>query len=122
MTPERGARIIDTALDLLAQERALLLEGRFTELERVAQKRGAQVERLSALDASGLAALRDPLQSLRAAATRNGALLKAAIEGAATARRRLASLRDAQTRLPSYDAHGAPVDRVAAVTAQGRRA
>jgi len=122
MSPERGARIIDVALELLAQERALLIAGRFAELERTARRRGAQVESLGALDAGGAAALRGPLQTLRQAAERNAALLRAAIEGAALARRRLASLRDAQTRLPSYDASGAPVDRVAAVTAQGRRA
>lgn len=121
MSPEHGARVIDMALDMLANERALLLAGRFAELEQVAQKRGAQVESLAALDAGGVAALRGPLRRLRDAAARNGALLNAAIEGAALARRRLAALRDAQTRLPSYDASGAPVDR-AATAAQGRRA
>jgi len=122
MTPERGARILDAALEMLAKERAFLLEGRFAELDRAAQARGAQLERLSALDATAAAALRPRLQALRDAAGRNGALLRAAIDGAAAARRRLAALRDAQTRLPSYDAQGAPVDRVAPTMAQGRRA
>lgn len=122
MSPRRGARVIDAALALLERERALLLEGRFAEMERAATERGAQVEQLGALDATAAAALRPALETLRAAAGRNGALLKAAIEGAAAARRRLASLRDAQTRLPSYNAAGAPVDHVAPVTAQGRRA
>lgn len=122
MTSARGARIIAEAIALLTRERELLLAGAFVELASVAQTRSDRIERLAALDNAAALALATELEALRAAARRNGALLKAAMEGAAAGRRRLAALRDGQNRLASYDASGAPVDHVTPAAIAGRRA
>jgi hypothetical protein len=109
VTAERAERLAREILNLLGRERDLLLAGRFADLARAAETRDAQLERLQAADAATLAALEAPMAALREAAARNAGLLRAALDGAAAARRRLAALRDAAAPLASYDASGAPV-------------
>ncbi len=109
MTAERAERLAREILGLLGRERDLLLAGRFADLARVAETRDAQLQRLESADPAALQTLDTAMAALREAAARNAGLLRAAMEGAAAARRRLAALRDAAAPLASYDASGAPV-------------
>jgi flagellar biosynthesis/type III secretory pathway chaperone len=113
MTPQQTARMIDSVLDSLERERDLLIAGDYGTLAVEAQARLEQMQRLDALPATALPSLAEPLDRLRRAAQRNETLLRAAIDGAAAGRRRLEEILKAQTRLLSYNAAGAPVERMA---------
>jgi hypothetical protein len=121
MSRDRARRLIAHLADLLERERDLLLDGRFDALEAEAAARDLQARQLAALPREALEGEAGALRALRIAAERNMALLRAALEGAAAGRARLAEIVDARARLRTYDESGAPVER-AATLAEGRRA
>lgn len=121
MSTERTARLIDQVIDSLDRERDLLIAGAYDTLSEEADAREANIARLAAAPVGGLGALRPRLLKLGASLARNAALLRAALDGAAAGRRRLAEILEARTALPSYDASGAPVERSMRL-GDGRRA
>lgn len=122
MSAARAERLAAEIANLLSRERDLLVAGRFGDLTRTAQTRDALLERLGALDAAALRRAGEQIERIRRAAGRNMALLKAALEGAAAARRRIAALGDPVAPLSSYDASGAPVQHGAGAGGMARRA
>lgn len=118
----RNARVIERVIRMLAEERDLLLAGRFAELDSAASARDAQLARLGPLDPDSVHSLGPRVAALRQAARRNADLLKAALEGAAAGQKRLAAIRDARTSLQTYDASGAPHVQSVAAARAGRRA
>jgi hypothetical protein len=110
----RADRVLDALARALARERALLGAGDFAGLAAAAEEREAQTAALERLELHDLANAEAALGRLRAAAARNVALLRAALEGAAAGRRRAAEISEARARLSSYDRSGAPVDRTVA--------
>ncbi|MFN3613754.1 MAG: hypothetical protein ACK4WC_04250 [Rubrimonas sp.] len=111
MTEIEAGEIVDAALELIAVERMLLLSGRIDALEQAALEREAALAELEPLDPWVIEAIAPKLDALRAAAERNATLLRAAMEGAAAARRRIEAIRNAPARLDSYGPTGAPVQR-----------
>jgi hypothetical protein len=110
MTPAAAAKLIDEAQGLLSHERALLMEGRYDDLMKAAERREALLAALTGAGDGALAPQRGRLSALRAAAERNLRLLEAALDGVAAARRRLTAAKQARAGLSGYDAKGAPVE------------
>jgi hypothetical protein len=102
-------KAIAEARAMLSKERALILDGRYDDLQAAAEAREARLAPLAQASESTLAALRPQLSALRAAAARNQALLQAALDGVTAARRRVAAVNGARAKLATYGPDGAPV-------------
>lgn len=93
---------------LLEEERELILRGDLRALAGLAARSRTALEDLVATPTPPDASLEPELERIRGAAIRNRRLLAALLEGAAEARRELASHEIARNRL-GYDRAGAPV-------------
>jgi len=108
MTPDHAARLIAEAAAAIDAERLRLLQGDIDRLDEAAAARAEALEVLAGLGDDAAAAVAPQLAALRRAAARHAETLGAALSGARSARRRLQQMIDARTRLPGYDAAGAP--------------
>ncbi len=119
MSQGPARRLIEHVLDQLEREREALVEGRWSALADAPAHRERDLARLSAMPEAP--ELLDDLALLRAAATRNAALCRAALDGFAAGRRRAAEIIAGAGAMLGYDASGAPVTRGAPAPG-GRRA
>lgn len=108
MTPAQATAMADRTLDMLARERDLLRDGRYAELERLTAERDACLARLLPLERPVAEAIAPKLERLRKGLARNGAILRAAMDGVRAARRRIAAIAAAGAELSGYDASGMP--------------
>jgi hypothetical protein len=113
----RRADPVAGLLDLLARERAALLDGSIAALPSLVAGKERLADELAAGESRGAA----DLSRLRAAAQTNEALLAAALRGIADARARLEILRDGGPALTTYDARGVAQARQAGPRVLGQR-
>lgn len=99
MTAECGETVAELRA-LVERESEAVRRGAFAELAALGARKAALIEALPpTLDLADL-------HGLRAACEANGRLLEAALGGIAAARARLAAIRQAGTRLDTYDRVG----------------
>jgi hypothetical protein len=113
--------LVERMVASLERERQLLVAGDYQTLADEAAGRQAMMERLHAAPREAAAPLADRIADLRAAIARNERLLRAALDGAAAGRRRVAEILQARERLSTYNAAGAVVEHRAGA-ATGRKA
>jgi len=101
-----AANEVEALLDLLATERRLILDGRYSELAALQGEKARLTVRPGAAPPQAVARLRD-------LAAANLALLAAAREGLSAAQARLRELERLARGASGYDQHGAHVDGAA---------
>lgn len=103
---------------LIDRESDAVRRGAFADLAALGVRKAVLIEALSPMP-EGVAPT--DLQALRTACETNGRLLEAALDGIAAARARLAAIRQAGSRLDTYD-HAGRAQRVsfAAMTVERR--
>lgn len=97
---------VEALLDLLATERRLILDGRYSDLESLQAQKARLAVRPGVAPPNAVARLRD-------LAAANLALLAAARDGLSAAQARLRELERLARGASVYDQHGARVDGVA---------
>jgi len=108
--PPRTMEAIAELERLLDAERRILIAGEFSRLESLATKKQAAVDGLpgktAAIGAIGRAGGRAALERIHHKATRNEALLRAAMDGVRAVTSRMDAVRQVRTGLNTYDDQG----------------
>ncbi len=96
----RQRQVADELLDLLDRERGILLEGRISDLARLAEQKSRLIGLIQATPSA------EVMDLVRAKAERNARLLEAAGHGIRNVTRRIASLREGPKPFSTYRADG----------------
>ena len=121
MTGNAPAALLDALIDSLDRERECLITGDYEALSEAATASAGIVAQIEAMPQAALKDHDDSLARLRDASARNERLLRAALDGAAAGRRRVAEVLQARERLSSYNAAGEAVEHGTAARV-GRKA
>lgn len=121
MTGTAPAALLDALIDSLDRERDCLISGDYEGLSAAATASAETVAKIEAMPQAALKNHDDSLARIRDASARNERLLRAALDGAAAGRRRVAEVLQARERLSSYNASGEAVEHATAARL-GRKA
>ncbi len=105
-------------LSVMDSERAVLLNGPLDDLEKISAKRDQLLEALVKGGPVSQRILGDRLADIRAMAKRNGALLKAAMEGMKDARKEIENMEESLNTMDTYTPDGSKM--VVAQTPPGK--
>lgn len=113
---------LSEARAFLQAERDLLVKGRAAELDGLAARRRLVAESLAEMPASVAEANQAAVREIAAAARRNQRLLRAWLDGAAEAVRRLKAIDESRARIGAYRPDGTRLAGAAAAPTTERRA
>lgn len=110
MTGIEAPTLLDALIDSLRREREFLIAGDYEGLSEAATAGAEIVAQLESVPQAALKRHDESLARIREASQQNERLLRAALDGAAAGRRRVAEVLQARERLSSYNASGEVVE------------